>query len=116
MTRKQRRMRGGENIAWFECRTNSTLAEPPGRGQFQGPLTGDLFISWGDEEQACRVWKVEVSNRQKVTWEDVKWGQINIPISKYFAITASGMPSWVEKSTWEKNYRRKEYRMAHVEA
>lgn len=108
-------MRNGDSIAWFESRTHTLLEALPNRDRFQGLSTGDLFICWSDQECACRVWRAKVVRRtEDPIWDVIGWGELDTSTQRYFVVTASGLPSWVEKSTWDKAYRRPETCLIHT--
>lgn len=109
-------MRNGESIFWFDCRTPRILEAPPDRDRFKGLIHNDLFISWGDKEAGCRVWKARVARRAgDLTWDPIEWGELDSSTLRYFVITNSGQPSWVEKTTWERSYRRYGPRMMYAD-
>ncbi|TFK60926.1 hypothetical protein BDN72DRAFT_864002 [Pluteus cervinus] len=98
------------DLHWFQCKTPSPLRSPPNSKFFPKVQTGDLFVHWVGPKVQCQVWEATVME-QNVTWVALKWGHAFTQAKFagcHFVITLNGKPSAVEKSTWEKTYRRRD--------
>ncbi|TFK65459.1 hypothetical protein BDN72DRAFT_860621 [Pluteus cervinus] len=107
MRKEDRMQKEGVIVPWYECNTPSRLATPPKGDHFPGIQQGDFFVHWISNTKQCQVWMAIAVDGADVLWEPAEWGQ-QIQQGRYLIIRSKeGKPSAVEKSTWEKTYRRK---------
>ncbi|TFK65871.1 hypothetical protein BDN72DRAFT_845051, partial [Pluteus cervinus] len=114
MIRQRLRMRQEEGVQkeevivpWYNCRTPSRLSAPPRGDHFPGIQSGDLFVHWIANTRQCQVWMATAVDDANIQWEPARWGQPLHQGRHLIIRSMEGKPSAVEKSTWEKTYRRK---------
>ncbi|TFK58073.1 hypothetical protein BDN72DRAFT_866242 [Pluteus cervinus] len=108
MDRQSHHLRNNKEwvIFWYECTTRKRLEVLPNRAHFPGIQTNDLFVHWISNAQPrrCQVW-IATLEGENILWEAMRWGQMQQ--GRHFIIRSQGVPSLVEKSTWDRTYRRR---------
>ncbi|TFK58412.1 hypothetical protein BDN72DRAFT_865960 [Pluteus cervinus] len=92
------------DLHYFHCKTSGRLESPPDQTHFPDLVAEDFFVHWVSHLAQCQIW-VASSVGLEAQWEPLKYGH-QFADGRQLVVTAKGVPSKVEKSTWEKRYRR----------